>query len=211
MDAHSWIVFSVAVVGVFLAPGPSTLIGFAHGAEYGIARSVPTALGNGVASIVQAAIASVGMGLLLASSETLFLIIKYAGAAFLVVLGIQLWRASSRELSSAPDATRRQSYGWARFTTSFAIAMSNPESIGFFTSLFPQFLSEDSVYRVQLAVMVSLVGLSAFGASFAYACVGAAIRGRRLSGLVLLWMRRVIAVLFVASGVALLLANSGSL
>ncbi|OLS44591.1 hypothetical protein BV509_09755 [Rhodovulum sulfidophilum] len=90
MDLTYWAVFAGTVIAVSMIPGPSTLIAFSHGASHGWLRSTITASGNAVASACQAIAASTGPGQVLTGSATLFLTLNYAGAAYLVCVGIQL-------------------------------------------------------------------------------------------------------------------------
>ena len=203
MDTHHWFLFLATVLGVSLIPGPSTFIAFAHGAAYGWSRSILTAFGNTAASTLQAVLASAGLGLVITSSATLFLVIKYAGAIYLIYIGIQLWRSAARQVSLAAgqEGTREPSH--RLFTAGFSVAMSNPKAIAFFTALFPQFLSAQGNSLEQLAGMVLLVGLSAFSVALFYGCVGAWVRGLNLSKAIMTRVYKTTGGLFVASGIGL--------
>ncbi|ASP33977.1 LysE family translocator [Labrenzia sp. VG12] len=208
MDAPHWLIFLATVLGVSLIPGPSTFIAFAHGAAYGWSRAVLTAFGNTTASVMQAVLASAGLGLVITSSATLFLAIKYAGAVYLIYVGIQLWRSAARQvsLSSGQERTREPSH--KLFTAGFTVAMSNPKAIAFFTALFPQFLSVEGNSLEQLTGMVLLVGLSAFSVALFYGCLGAWVRGLKLSRAVMTRVYKTTGGLFVASGIGLAASRS---
>ncbi len=105
--------------------------------------------------IMAAAVA--GLGALLAPSETVFVLVKYAGAEYLVWLGYQAWRASVSEGSCDIDAAADAAISSAqRFRTGFLVAMSNPKAFVFFAALFPQFIRADTSQRPQwLALAVT--------------------------------------------------------
>ena len=137
MENGFLIVFFFVVFGVSAIPGPSTLIAFAHGARHGGSRALVTAAGNSAASMMQAAAASAGLGLVITTSAFLFLMIKYAGALFLVYMGVQMWRSSARALTASSEM-ENASFAWKRlFSGGFLVAASNPKAIVFFTACFP--------------------------------------------------------------------------
>ncbi|MFK8034749.1 MAG: LysE family translocator [Hyphomicrobiales bacterium] len=203
MDLHYWVIFLATVLGVSIIPGPSTFVAFAHGATYGWSRSAFTALGNCMASMFQASAASAGLGLVITSSAILFVAIKYAGAAYLIYVGIQLWRNAAQRVSLTPEAEARDGRPKKLFVGGFSVAISNPKAIAFFTALFPQFLSVDGNSWIQLCTMVVLVGFGAFCIAFFYGCVGAWVRGLELSKSVMTNVYKTTGGLFVASGIGL--------
>ena len=90
MTLGYWLVFFGVVFAVSIIPGPSTLIAFAHGARFGWRRALMTSWGNCVASVLQAVAASAGLGIAITTSALLFVAIKYAGAVYLIYVGIQI-------------------------------------------------------------------------------------------------------------------------
>ncbi len=203
MDLHYWIVFVATVVGVSLIPGPSTFIAFAHGASFGAARAMLTATGNMGASLAQATAASAGLGLVVTSSASLFLAIKYAGALYLIFVGYQMWRSAAQRVSLDADAREKTPSSWRLMSGGFMVAASNPKAIAFFTALFPQFLSPAGNSTGQLVTMVVLVGVSAFSVAAFYGLLGAWVRGMELSKAFMRRLYKTTGGLFVASGLGL--------
>jgi len=208
MDFHYWAIFVTTVIGVSIIPGPSTLIAFSHGASFGWLRSLHTALGNGVASITQAIAASAGLGIVITSSATLFMAIKYAGAIYLIYVGIQMWRSAAHRVSLGSNKVAKQNKAGKLFISGFTVAVSNPKAIAFFTALFPQFLASDGNSLTQLATMVILVGISAFSVAFLYGIIGAWVHGMELSKKVMTRVYKTTGGLFVASGLGLALSEN---
>jgi len=209
MDLQYWIVFVATVTGVSLIPGPSTLVAFAHGATFGWVRSSYTALGNSAASVLQATAASAGLGMVITNSGSLFVAIKYAGAAYLIYVGIQMWRNAARRVSLGAATALADRRPRRLFLGGFSVAISNPKAIAFFTALFPQFLSSGGNSWAQLGVMVALVGIGAFAVAFFYGCLGAWVRGLELSKSVMTKAYRATGGLFVASGLGLAVSRNG--
>ena len=203
MDITYWLLFAGTVIGISLIPGPSTFIAFAHGATYGWLRSLVTACGNASASTLQAIAASAGLGLIITSSALLFAIIKYAGALYLIYVGIQLWRSAAQRVASGEAGTRAEDPKFKLFSGGFTVAASNPKAITFFTALFPQFLSLDGNGIGQLAGMVFVVCLCAFAVAAFYGCLGAYVRGLELSRSLMTRVYKTTGGLFIASGFGL--------
>ena len=208
MDISYWLIFLATVVGVSLIPGPSTFIAFAHGAAYGWKHSFMTALGNSTASTLQAIAASAGLGLVITSSATLFALIKYAGALYLIYIGVQFWRNAGHHLSLGTQNLTSKETPRKLFLSGFTVAISNPKAIAFFTALFPQFLSSQATGYHQLGGMVAIVCFSAFSVAFFYGCVGAWVRGLELTQNIMMRIYKTTGGLFVASGLGLAASRS---
>lgn len=209
MEFHYWLIFLATVLGVSLVPGPSTFIAFAHGATYGWNCSIFTACGNSTASMLQAIAASAGLGLLITSSATLFLVVKYAGAAYLVYVGIQMWRTAGSRVSLGLDQETLDGRPHRLFSGGFAVAISNPKAIAFFTALFPQFLPTAGNSWAHLSTMVLLVGAGAFSIALFYGCIGAWVRGLELSRTLMTRVYKTTGGLLIASGLGLAASRNG--
>ncbi|WP_353114934.1 LysE family translocator [Nitratidesulfovibrio sp.] len=103
----SWnflIVYTLTVLVATITPGPSMLLALTHGVRYGVRRALASAMGNTVASVLQALVAVAGLGVVLAASEDLFRVVRYAGAAYLVYVGVCMLRAPAVPLNVAAPA-----------------------------------------------------------------------------------------------------------
>ena len=101
MDIQSWILYALAAIGLSLTPGPNGLLALTHGALYGARRTVATILGGSLGFTLVIALSMFGIGALLAASVGLLVVLKWLGGAYLVWLGIQVWR--SPDLDAQPD------------------------------------------------------------------------------------------------------------
>lgn len=203
MDFAFWALFAVTVFTASMVPGPSTLVAFSHGARFGWQRTLGTAAGNASASVLQAVLACAGLGLVLAKSAVLFMIIKYAGAAYLVYLGITMWRSSVDAVELGQGRQTGAGQVFRLFRSGFLVAAANPKAIVFFTALFPQFLDPAGTASSQLAGMVCLIALVSFSVAMIYGCLGSRLSALQLSRKLMARIQKSIGGLFVASGVGL--------
>ncbi len=153
MSVELWLVYCVAAVGLSLTPGPNGLLALTHGACFGVRPTVSTVLGGALGFLVLIAASLAGMGALLAASEQAFTIAKWIGAAYLVYLGVRVWRAPPPVVSVAgvgagPTGARPI----AMFRQGFLVAVSNPKGMIFFAAFLPQFVTPGVPFWVQLAV-----------------------------------------------------------
>ena len=131
----SWLLFIPACFALNMAPGPNNITAFATGARLGFWAGFLAALGRLPAFAFLIAITAVGLGAALAASAVAFSVIKYVGAAYLVYVGIHMWRA---RIDTAGQPVERNIRALAR--RDFLIAITNPKAIAIFTAVFPQFL-----------------------------------------------------------------------
>ncbi len=92
MSLEIWLIYLVAAIGLSLTPGPNGLLSLTHGVQHGFRKTIATVIGGGLGFLVLIAASLAGLGALLAASEKAFTIAKWIGAAYLVYLGIRLWR-----------------------------------------------------------------------------------------------------------------------
>lgn len=154
MTLQHWAVYLVAAIGLSLTPGPNGLLALTHGMRFGWRRSVATLLGGTLGFLLLIAISMVGLGALLAASERAFTIAKWAGAAYLVYLGIKTWRAPVADTSDgATPWSSQHAPAHALFRDGFLVATSNPKAVIFFAAFLPQFMVSDVAWPLQFAVL----------------------------------------------------------
>ncbi|HEV2558288.1 MAG TPA: LysE family transporter [Microvirga sp.] len=153
MTAELWVVYLAAAVGLSLTPGPNGLLSLTHGACFGFRPTVATVLGGALGFFVLIAASLAGMGALLAASEQAFTLAKWIGAAYLVYLGVRVWRAPAPVVAPAPAAEGGPAARPLRmFAQGFLVAVSNPKGLIFFAAFLPQFIVPGVPFAVQLAV-----------------------------------------------------------
>lgn len=92
MALHTWLIYLTAVFGLSLTPGPNGLLALTHGALYGHRRALWTVTGGMLGFVLLMALSMFGLAALLKASVHALLVLKWLGAAYLIWLGIQLWR-----------------------------------------------------------------------------------------------------------------------
>lgn len=153
MGLELWLIYLVAAIGLSLTPGPNGLLSLTHGVCYGFRPTIYTVLGGALGFFILIAASLAGMGALLAASEQAFTIAKWIGAAYLVYLGIRIWRApaSVLEVARQEEGPRRARPLWM-FNQGFLVAVSNPKALIFFAAFLPQFMVPGISFAVQLAI-----------------------------------------------------------
>jgi homoserine/homoserine lactone efflux protein len=152
MDIQSWILYTLAAIGLSLTPGPNGLLALTHGALYGARRTIATILGGSLGFTFVIALSMFGIGALLAASVGLLVVLKWLGGAYLVWLGIQVWRSPSIAVSR--EKVGSGSPGLL-FRAGLLSAVSNPKGILFFVAFLPQFVDPARSLVVQFAIMAT--------------------------------------------------------
>ena len=170
--AH-WLPFAIASAILVAIPGPTVLLvvsyALGHGRRYALATTAGVALGDFTAMTAS----MLGLGVVLAASATLFTALKWVGAAYLVYLGVKLWRAPVGE-GDAPDTSETRT--GRIFAHAYAVTALNPKSIIFFVAFVPQFIDPHTAMTPQIVVFeATFLALATFNA-FAYALLAAAAR-----------------------------------
>jgi threonine/homoserine/homoserine lactone efflux protein len=141
----------------------------AHGRKAAAATVLGVVLGDGTAMTASLA----GLGALLAVSPALFVALRWAGAIYLVALGLRLWRAPANAIDST-DAVPPRSR--ALVFHAFAVTALNPKTLVFFLAFVPQFLDRSAPVVPQFAIFeATFLTLAAMNAAF-YALSAAAAR-----------------------------------
>lgn len=202
MLLKTWLLFVTTVFFISATPGPNMLLAMTHGIHHGVRRTAVTCLGLmcGLGLIMICSVA--GLGVLLATSEKLFSIVKYAGAAYLVYLGIKTWRSMPQQLQERPEDDGKHN-PWAMFRTGFWVALSNPKAFIFFAALFPQFIDAQLAQGPQLAILSATFFVIEACWQFAYASGGARLSGWLSSARRLKLVNQVAGGAFVGAGLLL--------
>ena len=174
MDWQTWLVYLVAVTGLSLTPGPNSLLALTHGALYGHRRTLWTVAGGALGFAALIGLSMVGIGALLKASSDLLALLKVCGGAYLVWLGIQLWRAPALQLDLTVRTADRS--GLALSRQGLLAALSNPKAILFFGAFLPQFIDGDRPLLPQFAVMALSFGTVEFLVEYLLARMANSVR-----------------------------------
>ncbi|KOF53411.1 lysine transporter LysE [Achromobacter sp. DMS1] len=199
MALHTWLLYLLAVTGLSLTPGPNTLLALTHGALHGHRRALCTIAGGAAGFVALIALSMLGIGALLKAWAPALTALKWAGGAYLIYLGVQLWRAPGVTLR--PPAGAPALRGTRMFGQGFLSAISNPKALLFYGAFLPQFIDPARSLLTQFAVMAATFAGIEFAVEYGLARLAHRVRpwleraGRRFN--------KVCGGLFAALGVAL--------
>ena len=211
-DAQHLLLFIVAGLLLNLTPGPDVLYIFSNALRSGTRAGVVAGLGITAGCFVHVFAAAVGVGALLAASATAFTVLKWAGAAYLLWVGLRLLLARKGE--PAGFAARNPPYGevphlWQVFRGGFLTNVLNPKVAIFFLAFVPQFIAPETQNKA-LAFMLlgTLFNINSVAVNSAWAAAagwmarhGAVRRGMH-------WLDRAAGAMFIAFGLRLALADN---
>ncbi len=180
MDLTTWLLYLAAAIGLSMSPGPNGLLALTHGALYGRRRTMNTILGGAVGFVVLIGLSMFGIGALLQSSVVWLTILKWVGGAYLIFLGVQVWR--SPPINLEPGQAVQFTTSMELFRQGALSAVTNPKGLLFFAAFLPQFVDPSRSLLVQFAVMAGTFALVEIVTEFALASAA-----HRLSP----WLRRV--------------------
>jgi threonine/homoserine/homoserine lactone efflux protein len=153
--------FVLAVIVISASPGPGVALILRRAALRGFRGAVPTVLGLEVGLYVWALLAAAGFAALVAASEAAFLVLRVVGAAVLVWLGLQAWRAAWRERNvpaeaaavPTPSATDGRRGWWTALGEGAVVQLANPKAAVFMIAFYPQFVPADRPLFATAAVL----------------------------------------------------------
>jgi threonine/homoserine/homoserine lactone efflux protein len=195
-DAH-WLLFTVASLVLIATPGQDMILVMSRSVAQGPRAGVATAAGVSLGLIGHTVLATLGLGAILATSEVLFTVLKFAGAAYLIYLAVALLRTRSTEIVMNPSRAR----SIRRLFADGALSnLSNPKIAVFYFAFLPQFVAPNAS---KPAITILALGC-------AFAALTFAVKGPvgLTAGLLSGWLRarpRVVVWLYRSSGVVLLL------
>jgi len=152
MTLATWITFFLACWAISLSPGPGAIASMTAGLNHGFRRGYITVFGLVLGIWTQVMVVAAGLGAVIAASNTVFTVLKFCGAAYLVWIGISQWRASDRPLVAAstdtPVLTARQLIvrGWA-------INATNPKAAVFMLAVVTNFIDPARPLLPQYAII----------------------------------------------------------
>lgn len=153
MALDTWLIYLIATLALSITPGPNTLLALTHGALYGQRKTLFTIGGGAVGFTLVVAFSMVGIGALLQASAHFLTIMKWVGGAYLVWLGIQVWRAPPPVLDLKANAPVKN--GRKLFQQGLISAVANPKAILFFSAFLPQFIDPQRSLFVQFLIMAA--------------------------------------------------------
>jgi threonine/homoserine/homoserine lactone efflux protein len=179
-DSTALWLFSLAALALLAMPGPAVLYVVMQSAEQGRRAGLASVAGIHLGTLVHVAAAVGGLSALIVASAVAFSVVKYAGAAYLIYLGVR--KLLERDAVAAPQ--RRREPLRRAFTRGIVVNVLNPKTALFFLAFLPQFVDADrgGVWSQALVLGLVFVGLGLMSDSLyalAAGSVGALLRRRR--------------------------------
>jgi len=205
---HDLVLFIAAGLLLNITPGADFLFILGRSATGGFGAGVRAALGVGAGCCVHTLAAALGLSALLAASAAAFTVVKWAGAAYLVYLGVTLMKKRG---ALVPDMGERREMGSMRrvFWQGFLTNVLNPKVALFFLAFVPQFIDAGSTTKIEAFVFLGVIFNINGTAWNVFVAWSASALARRLdmTARIGLWVNRCLGALFLALGVKLAFAR----
>lgn len=203
MTFSTYLLYLLAVTVLIVTPGPTMLMTLTNSVNHGPWRALSSLAGALAANFGIMMLSALGLGALLSASEAAFTVLKFAGAAYLVWLGVRTFR-NGGGLQLGSDAAPR---GHSLFMQGVLVGASNPKSLLFFTAFFPQFIDPAAPFLPQFLLLSLTFGIGDFlilgAGAFGVGRVAPWLRQTH----VVRWINRVCGGLFALLGGLLLFAR----
>ena len=149
-EPHALLVFAAASLVLIVVPGPGVIYIVTRSLGQGRAAGLVSMLGVEAGNLVHVAAAAIGLSAVLASSAEAFTVVKYAGAAYLLYLGIRALLSRGEDVDAPASRGRRR-----LFWQGFVVAALNPKTALFFLAFLPQFMDPS---RGSVALQAAALG-----------------------------------------------------
>lgn len=203
MELHVYLTFVVATAIMILSPGPSVLLTVAHSISFGWQYALLTVAGATAGIAVQLSVAAIGLASVLNMVAGAFVWLRWAGAAYLVYLGIKTWRGAGAPLVlDARPASRAN-----LFAQGLVVTVPNPKSLIFIAAFLPQFVDSTQPLGLQFAVIMPTFLVITFTVTSGWAWVAGTARGFLQSQRAYRTVLRGAAGLMVLAGLGLVLVR----
>ena len=200
MDLSLWMTFVGATLLLLIIPGPTVVLVLTYALTQGRRVAVASAAGVALGNFIAMTASLVGLGALVLASSTLFVALKWVGAAYLVWMGIGMIRSAGSAKAIQIEDAPQLSAG-AVFRNAAVVTALNPKGIVFFIAFVPQFIRTDAALAPQFAILIAtFVSLATINV-LVYALLADRLRATIRRPSVLAWMTRIGGGVLIAMGV----------
>lgn len=197
MNLDIYILFFITTTVVVLTPGATSIFIASQGVSNGVGRAIFGIVGVVIATLLYFFFSATGLASLIAASDFMFRLIKWAGVGYLIFLGLSAFFSKPQDLKINPDMEKKSSK--KLFAQGFLIEFSNPKALLYYSSILPQFLSIDRPIYTQFIIMGLTGAFLQFSIYLSYAYIGSYLTKSGVKS----W---VINLITKAAGLALLFA-----
>lgn len=153
MPIENWLAFVAASAVMLAIPGPTMLLVISYALSHGLKVAAATVAGVALGDFTAMTASMLGLGALLATSAAAFTVLKWIGAAYLVYLGIKLWRAPVGEATETEATAETNEPASRIFLHTYVVTALNPKSIVFFVAFLPQFFDLTHPLPLQMVIL----------------------------------------------------------
>lgn len=202
MAWSTWLTFFLAAWAISISPGAGAVAALSAGARYGFWRGYVTTIGLIAGIWTQVLLVGLGLGALIATSATAFLVVKWLGVAYLVWLGVQQWRAPAVPLVADAAEVVRPSRR-ALVARGWLVNAVNPKGTVFLLAVVPQFLDLAAPLAPQYLVIAATLGFTDLVVMGVYTALAARLLRALKEPRQIRWINRLFGSLFVVAGALL--------
>ena len=178
MEVEAWLAFAAASFAVLMIPGPTILLVVGFALSSGRRAALGAVVGVLAGDALAVSVSAFGLGALLATSAAVFTVLKWVGAAYLIYLGITMWRAPVADSRVDVSSADRNGADKRRALQAFIVTALKPKTLAFFVAFLPQFMDPSKEISVQVAILtVTFVALAAI-ANVSYALAAGYFRDK---------------------------------
>jgi homoserine/homoserine lactone efflux protein len=164
MTFKTWLLFLVMETALSLSPGPAVFYVVSQGVRGALRRSMPAAAGIISANAIYFTLSATSLGAIIAASARFFTVAKWAGAAYLIYLGIKALRSAGSSHAISLDQTQPLEQGDRRrvYLGALTLQLANPKALLFFLALLPQFIDPAQAVVPQMLILAATSMLPEF-------------------------------------------------
>ncbi|MBS0521965.1 MAG: LysE family translocator [Proteobacteria bacterium] len=208
MTLQTWWLYLGAVIVISATPGPNVLYVTTRSIRFGFAAAMIGMSGCLLSLTVLLVASAAGVSAFMLAVPVAFEVMKYAGAAYLIFLGIQMWRAPATlapvVVGPSSETAGRMVGPWSLLRGGFLVGISNPKLLVFAAAFFPQFIAPDAPWAPQFGLLVAtFLAVEAFFYTL-YAMGGRRFAAHLLQGVWLRRFNRTSGAIFCGFGIAML-------
>ncbi|MGO4666377.1 LysE family translocator [Bosea sp. 2RAB26] len=207
MTFEAWAAFAAATAVLLVIPGPTILLVMSYALGQGWRTAFPMAVGVALGDFTAMTLSMLGVGALLAASATVFTALKWVGAAYLVYLGVKLFRAggslNAEPRKDAASALKMLGHAWL-------VTALNPKSITFFVAFLPQFLDAKADFWTQMLIFEATFITLAFANALGYALIASRARSVVSNPRAIGLFNKAGGTLLIGAGIATVAMRSGN-
>lgn len=198
MSLETWLAYTLVTTTFLLIPGPTILLVISYSLLRGRQAVMALVLGVGLGDLTAICLSLLGVGMLLQTVSTAFLFLKWLGAAYLIWLGIKMWRSAAESLEISQKSNEQAWFEVLR--NAYITTALNPKSIVFFLAFMPQFIKPDLPFLPQSIILGATFFVLAILSVLFYSLL-ASFTGQQLRlSLIQRWTNRIGGGLLIGAG-----------